>query len=192
MSDPVISYHTERHTDLAICRACGGACCQSIPGIYHPKDLERIYNEPISADIILKMFLEKNTAVDWWEGDPRPENKYYWDDEGNMAYPLGSGYSCVYFLRPKGIKAKHKLRDASWGANPCVHFKFGHGCQLDPEKMPLQCRALVPHIRIDPADGQPVCGIPENEKATKQDLCIAWIPYQEMITEAMEKHDSLI
>lgn len=189
MTDP-ITYHTERHTNFEICKACGGYCCKHVPGIYHPKDIERIYGEPISSDIILKMFMEGKTAVDLYEGDPRPENKRYWDADGNIVYPLGTGHAYICFLRPKGIQALHKLLDATWGSNPCVHFKDGHGCQLPTEHMPLQCRALVPHIRHS-ADGFPVCGHHENEKASKQDLSVAWIPYQDLIAAAMEAYHKL-
>ena len=74
------------------CRKCKGACCQSMPGIYHPKDIKG----PKRA-AIAKMLRERRAAIDCYD-DSSP----------------------IYYLRPVA-GGSEKVFDFSWGGC-CQHL----------------------------------------------------------------------
>jgi hypothetical protein len=78
--------------NFKLCKECNGACCKRMPGVYHPKDIKKIFG---NLDNAIKSSI---VAIDWWEGDK----------------PL-------YYLRPKTKSAINKLYDGSWGGE-CIHY----------------------------------------------------------------------
>lgn len=170
-------------TDYSVCALCKGACCQSMPASYHPEDFERIFDEKISTDLLVKIFNSGIVAVDWWEDDPR-NNGIVFDDQGDIVKEEGHLDEC-YYLRPKGIHALDKLRDPTYRDNPCIHWNIKTGCQLDEFHRPYGCRTLVP----DKANFPYGCNYKKEANGDKQAMAIAWIPYQKMIEEAIEIFD---
>jgi Fe-S-cluster containining protein len=109
------------------------------------------------------LLASKDYVIDWWEGDPRPGVK--WDAPEHLSE--------VYFPRPAHIKGRWPT-DASYGGR-CV-FLGERGCRLPPKQRPAVCRALEPKTK------------PEDHcvgHIDKHDLAMAWLPYQEEITEAL-------
>lgn len=140
-----------------LCSTCGGKCCQHMAGIYHPND----FKEEITAEFIKSLLDSEKVAIDWWEGDPR-EGK----DE------IASGY----YLRPRHVN--EPAIKGSWGG-VCVNWSKESGCSLSEESRPYQCRKLVPNKKFD-------CALEEGTDASKQDLAIAWLDYNEQIQKAIE------
>lgn len=150
------------HVKKETCSACGGKCCQRAPGLYHPAD----FGLPGSASErnVLETLAEGNTAIDWWEGDPRGT-----DREDPDFHPRG------YFLRPATAKQHGHLRDPSWGGQ-CVHWTQQRGCALTPVERPAQCRRLIP----SPDEN---CTYDDEAAMEKQALALAWLPYYALLDE---------
>lgn len=166
-------------TDYSVCKLCKGACCQSMPASYHPGDFERIFDENISVDLLVKIFNSGIVAVDWWEGDPRYEIKF---DVAEAIIKTEDAMDVCYYLRPKGINALYELKDPSYRNNPCIHWNTEVGCTLSEFNRPYGCRTLVPNKNDFPYG----CTYKPDADGSKQAMAIAWIPYQEMIEEAIE------
>jgi hypothetical protein len=132
-----------------ICKACGGRCCQGMPGIAFPEDFGLPATEALKA-----AFASGQWAIDWWEGDPRPDQHQYCQ---------------VYFVRP-AVKGKEgQLRDPSWGG-ACTFLTIS-GCSLEPEKRPRQCRELEPDMTFK-------C---DSHGYGKREAALAWVPYYDIL-----------
>lgn len=169
-------------TNYTLCGLCKGACCKSLPGIYHPADIERLLEQKISTNLLLKVFLTEKIAIDWYESDPR-----YDIMDNKQAYNGGDGFQEVYYLRPRGINALHKLKDPSFRNNPCMHLNEQTGCELPEANRPFGCRSLVPN----PLNFPYGCSYSKDIDGSKQAMAIAWIPYQQMIEEAIEIYNNI-
>jgi Fe-S-cluster containining protein len=110
--------------DSSICAACGGACCKSVPGIYAPSDFGKSHKE-ILKNVALA-FDREEICLDCWEGD------------GTIEDPT------MYFVRPRIVNKRHKRIDYTWGGT-CFNLT-PHGCSLEFNKRPMQCRELVPVV----------------------------------------------
>jgi len=80
------------YLNVEVCRKCGGTCCKSMPGAFHPEDIDK----PIVAEIVEKLS-SGEWAIDWWEGE-KPK----------------------YFLRPATTNGC-KIFDPSWGGI-CIYL----------------------------------------------------------------------
>jgi hypothetical protein len=109
----------------AICGPCGGVCCKSVAGIYHPSQFGETRME-IKRNL-RRALATGRYAVDWWDGDPRPGK----DEFGRAMY-----------VRPAHINVT-RLYDASWGGT-CVNLTDA-GCSKPFDDRPHQCRDLVPN-----------------------------------------------
>lgn len=108
----------------ATCQACGGRCCQQMPGLTHPSDFGP--RETLTG--VLVSYLRTGFwSIDWWEGDPRE----------------GGELTQVYYVRPATVKGIGKLCDPSWGGC-CALWSADHGCSLAFENRPMECRHLKP------------------------------------------------
>ncbi len=146
---------------LKYCAECGGNCCKSYAGCAWPQDLE-----PLTEKHLLKLFRSGAWAIDWYEGDPRPEDSYEEEDY------LGSE---AYVVRPAHTNEPGELLDPSWGGE-CVMLR-STGCALKHEDRPTQCRMLKPR---------------KDESCTastdwhKQQAAIAWIPYHDLLNKVIK------
>jgi Fe-S-cluster containining protein len=137
-------------TNYSLCATCKGKCCNRLPGIYHPDDFRRIYNQDITVDLLVTIFKTGTVALDWWEGDPRSgQNQFY--EEGDEEKEDDTLLDKCYYLRPKTINALNKLKDPAWRDNPCMNWSIGRGCSLDENHRPYGCRVLVP---TEPINGE--------------------------------------
>ena len=106
-----------------ICSACGGQCCNTLPGACFPSD----FNLPGDISFLETALKTGRWAIDWWEGDPR---------QG------GNEYSRGFFVRPAIKGQEGKMFDGSWGG-VCTFLK-NDCCALDADKRPSNCRNLEP------------------------------------------------
>src|SRR5688572_3980526 len=117
----------------AACAACGGKCCQRMPGSCYPFDMGET---PEQIEKSLREALASGKyAVDWWDGDPR--DGFGWETPGYMD-------RCLY-VRPATMMAGDRVYDASWGGM-CVFFEIGKGCSLSFEKRPFGCKDLMVNV----------------------------------------------
>ena len=108
------------------------------------------FTKPL-LETLIKLFKSGKWVIDWWEAD----------EPG-------------YFIRP-AIKNCSKLFDPAWRGE-CI-FLTPTGCELSPEKRPIQCRMLEP--KADPERCISHAG--EKWEAKK-----AWESYIPIILEAAE------
>jgi len=140
-----------------ICKECGGACCNFFPGECYPED----FGDPLLENLI-KAFESGKWAIDWWEGDPRPE-----EDKLERAY----------YIRPS-LKGVNRLFDPSWGGE-CI-FLNNDRCILSPEERPKSCRMLEPKPKGEDC-------IHHDGTGGKREAAIAWLPFTDVILEASRR-----
>jgi Fe-S-cluster containining protein len=142
------------------CKKCGGRCCQSMAGSYHPDDFKA---HPVINACLIKLHLHTGKyAIDWWEGDPTDGKRQK-----------------TYYLRPR-----HKNEPAikgSWGGH-CIHWTAKKGCDLKESERPYECRMLVPKPTFQ-------CSTLAKDKADKKNCAIAWYPYQAEFDKAIETYE---
>lgn len=141
--------------DDPMCAECGGKCCKNYPGSCYPDDIE-----PLTAERVIEMVLHERYAIDWYEGDPRPD--------GDLNH--------VYFLRP-AIRGVTSHLDPTWGGE-CV-FLTDTGCSMSADKRPRECLAIIPS---DPIDGH--C-LAEDGYEGKEAVAMAWLPHQDLMNEVV-------
>lgn len=151
--------------DSTLCGPCGGLCCKSLPGTTHPEEWGSTREEIREA--IHVALASGRWSIDWWEGDPRP----------GVSYESDEWLPAARYLRPRRVGAD--VIDAKWNWEkwPCT-FLRDDGCLLRHDQRPSECRSLMPS-----ADSSQ-CR-PESDEFTKQSNAIAWIPYQDLIEQAM-------
>lgn len=142
--------------DSPLCAECGGECCKKAPGIYWPEDIE-----PLTGERILEMVRQEKCAIDWYDGDPRPDGDLW----------------RVYWIRP-AIKGVDQPLDPSWGGE-CVHLTDA-GCSVPAGERPRQCLALTP-LPIVERRANGGCHFDEVYKL-KRGPAMAWIPYQNLMS----------
>ena len=98
------------------CTKCGGRCCKSLGGFFHPND---IGVDNITKDDLINFIKRGDVSIDWLEGD---------DDN-------------LYFLRMRNQRAN--IIDPSWGG-VCCHWT-PNGCNIPFEKRPHGCKRLIPN-----------------------------------------------
>jgi Fe-S-cluster containining protein len=139
-----------------LCGPCGGKCCRNMPGAAMPSDFGTTPDE-IRARLIERLRTGR-WAIDWWEGDPRPDQ-----DEVSRGY----------FVRPATKDSLGELLDPSWGGD-CT-FRGEGGCDIFDER-PSGCRGLKP------AQDSKGC---EDVHSGKRDCAIAWVPYRLLIEQVI-------
>jgi hypothetical protein len=147
------------HPSEEHCARCGGKCCKFMPGATHPEQ----FGAPNKQVLVQNIFHALTTGqwtVDWWEGDPAPDERY-----------MGK---CMY-LRPAIVGREHELEHPAWGGEAECTFLGQEGCGLEPGHRPEECRSL----RVGEG-GQ--CG---EKDFGKKESAIAWRPYQNEIHEAI-------
>jgi len=151
--------YADNHEAPTICGPCGGGCCKAYPGITSPTDFGAP-NREVMLHRLTEAFRSGKWAIDWWEGDPRPEGER-----------VGGYLSKAYFVRPHVRGEEGWLRDATYGGR-CT-FHTDSGCTLEHNQRPTQCRTLVPA-----KDG--MC----KQSVDKHELTLAWLPYTDIILQA--------
>lgn len=164
-------------TNYTLCALCKGGCCKSLPGGYHPADIERVFEKPITIGLLVEAFLTEKIAVDWWEGDPR-----YEFEDPRQAHNDGDGLGECYYLRPRGVNAIDQLEDGGWRDNACMHLNLETGCELPEHNRPFGCRAMVPNPLSFPNG----CSYSKEVDGSKRAISLAWLPYQAMISQAVK------
>jgi Fe-S-cluster containining protein len=98
----------------------------------------------------------------------------YW--EGNLTGKEEHVDTTFYYLRPQTKRSVNKIVDASWGGE-CV-FLEESGCSKSFEERPTQCRALKPRKNGN-------CHF--NKQYGKRQMIEEWLPYNEIISETIDK-----
>ena len=103
--------------NIEVCKKCGGRCCKSYAGAYHPND----FGDNITYELLESAMETNNIAIDWYELD-----------DGGMGL----------YLRPRHVDGG-KI-DPSWEGQ-CVNLT-DNGCKLSFDERPYGCKSLVPNI----------------------------------------------
>ena len=115
-----------------ICQKCGGQCCKRMPGSTSPKDWGAPDRRLMRKNLIEA--LKGLYCIDWWIGDPR-KNKNEIDDG--------------YYVRPSTKGNEDKITHALWASTDECTFLSETGCELEPEKRPIDCRVLKPQENFE-------------------------------------------
>jgi hypothetical protein len=159
--------------DVALCKECGGKCCEAAPGGAYPEDFGP---RETMARVMADYFKTGFWGVDSWDGDPRP-------------YPQpGGALDRVLYVRPHTVEGKGRkhITDWSWGGACCL-WNPDTGCSLEFANRPHQCRVVIPGSLKQ--DGMRHCSYPQGDGADdrpKRVLASAWIDYQDEIELAMK------
>lgn len=134
-----------------MCSKCGGRCCKGMPGIAMPEDFDmgRGIEQELRAAI----------ASGYWIFD-------YLDGENN-----------TYFPRPATLETVGKVVYGLW-LGTCA-FLTDHGCALEFELRPHECRHLIPKAM----DG----GKCKHGDIGTYEYAKAWYEYQDMINKMIEE-----
>lgn len=134
-----------------VCGPCGGECCKSGPGIFHPNDFADLPRD-------LRLAIDSGRiCLDWWEG--------FFDGAPGP----------VYFVRPAVVGHEGRALHPAWDG-ACANLTPS-GCVLPFAKRPWQCRALVPKSNGKPCHYP---GKPSHE-GNKEMGVRAWLPHQGLL-----------
>jgi len=88
----------------------------------------------------------------------------------------------AYYLRPATTQGRGRLRDGSWGG-PC-NFLTAAGCAIFDHR-PSGCRGLEP-LPLPERIANEGCVV---RYGSKQDACVAWMPYRDLIDMVLDELD---
>lgn len=146
----------------SICSACQGKCCKSNPGCTFPED----FGLPGDKITLLAALFSGTFCIDYWEGDlPDEEN----------------GDLIAYFIRPSIKGHEGKLNHAGWGGE--CNLLTPLGCSLANKERPTECRHLIPN-----AKDSRLCKLDNKEIFGKVAACVAWLPYNDLLEELINKY----
>ncbi|MFN4224240.1 MAG: YkgJ family cysteine cluster protein [Fervidobacterium nodosum] len=109
-----------------ICKACGGKCCKTFPGLATPEDFGAP-DRDLMREKLLKALISGRWTVDWVDQDAE-----------------------LYFVRPAIKGFEGSVFDHAYNGE-CT-FLTNTGCELDFSERPESCRMLIPKLeeRCDP------------------------------------------
>ena len=156
-----MEHNTATYENPDVCTRCGGKCCTSFPGSCSPEDVLRLGESDDLKQALLEVLGTSLYVIDWWKGDPRDGH-----DDLDLAY----------FVRPRRITGDNRVFSPAWSHGPCTFFIPGSGCPLPARDRPLGCRLL------EPQDG----GNCIVHGASKHDVVMMWLPYNDIVKDAGE------
>ena len=106
----------ENNENPSVCSKCGGKCCKSYGGLFHPEDFEEI-----SEEALIKIIDQGDVSIDWLEPDE----------------DFGYGQR-IYFLRMRHVDAA--VVDPAF-VGTCVHLT-PTGCDLPFDQRAYGCKTL--------------------------------------------------
>lgn len=133
---PHIEYNPDdfvNNEDKNICAECGGACCKSYAGAYHPADFRHEITEAFLESLLDPVIKIPPVSIDWYENFEEPGKK-------------------GFYIRPRHVGGDEV--DPSYGASCALLTPTG--CSLDWDHRPWQCRASKP-------EKNHVCGGPDGK-----------------------------
>ena len=136
LTKPPVEYNPDEfanNEDKNICAECGGGCCKSYAGAYHPADLRHEITEEFLESLFDSAIEIPPVSIDWYEN---------FNEYGRKGF----------YIRPRHVGGDEV--DPSMGA-PCA-LLTPTGCSLDWEHRPWQCRVLKP-------EKNHVCGGPDGK-----------------------------
>lgn len=154
----------EVNVDTEACSKCGGKCCKRHPGIYHPEDLA-----PSMEKSILTGLLKREISVDCWDQELEGQSGREF-----IRPSINYSESPVYKDFPEEDINRDLIVDYTWGGR--CSLLTPTGCKLPPEKRPIQCRLVEPGSVTK-------C---KNTSPSKQQLALAWSPFESIITESVD------
>lgn len=148
--------------NLKICKECGGTCCKYGGGcIFHPNQFIEISNDSIIS--ILKTGI---VSIDFWWGNPVAE-----DPEADITY-------FAYYLRMRNNDEPIVTQKEIYLHQRCAIYN--EKCPLELKYRPAEGAHLIP-------DENRKCHI-DNHDFTKHGLAIAWLPYNQILTNIVESN----
>lgn len=162
----------EHQYESPLCAPCGGSCCKRMPGTTHPSQWGETEDEMVAN--LASAFASGMWAVDWWDGDPRPDAPSPFDANGDW-FDNPARLDRAEYVRPAmGSPHRFPVEHPAWGHDgPCV-FLADAGCKLTHDERPLGCRALEP--------GEPECKPHDGGKAGG---ALVWVPFRSVIARAL-------
>ncbi|HTP49809.1 MAG TPA: hypothetical protein VMK42_03840 [Anaeromyxobacteraceae bacterium] len=152
----------ENNERPATCRACGGECCFTRPGIEAP---ERFLSAPDPVGSLAAALacgdwvLLEHVGVPWANGEPPPAE---------------DRYRVVRYPRPATVAEKASGAAFRGGErSPCVFLRPG-GCALAFAERPRMCQSLEPSAAGD-------CESPWDQRSA----ALAWLPWQDLVERAV-------
>lgn len=124
LAKPHVEYNPDEfvnNENKNICSECGGCCCKSYAGAYHPADFRHEITEEFLESLFDPVTKISPVSIDWYEN---------FEEYGRKGF----------YIRPRHVGGDEV--DPSYGA-PCA-LLTPTGCSLDWEHRPWQCRALKP------------------------------------------------
>lgn len=156
-----------------ICAECGGKCCQYLPGTYSPEQFGAPDVEAVEQHLF-DAFVAGTAQVDWYDGDPRPQEQ--WEDE--------DGLSQAYYIRPPTKTNPKAIYHPAWNGEVCL-LLTPSGCSLSFDERPVSCQTLNP--TPDAAGGCRANEGHPDDYNQKQDFSIQWLPYADVIDRAAKR-----
>lgn len=120
---PHVEYNPDEfvNNEDSVCAECGGACCKSYAGAYHPADFRHEITEEFLESLFDPAIEIPPVSIDWYENFREPGRK-------------------GFYIRPRHVDGDEV--DPSYGASCALLTPTG--CSLDWDHRPWQCRALKP------------------------------------------------
>lgn len=137
LTKPNVEYKPDEfvnNEDKDICAECGGCCCKSYAGAYHPADFRHEITEEFLESLFDPAIEIPPVSIDWYENFEEPDRK-------------------GFYIRPRHVGGDEV--DPSYGASCALLTPTG--CSLDWDHRPWQCRALKP-------EKNHVCGGPDGKR----------------------------
>lgn len=157
--------------DAAICRACGGKCCKTLPGAFLPDQLD---DAQLSAG-----FRDGSLVLAWWQGDPRPDRHCFdVDCDGSCERCRAERLVRAYYVRPRNLNSRDGLFDASTQGE--CRLLGPTGCTLPFERRPAGCQNLLVN-RADPGNCHEYA---ITTGSFRYYAALAWVPHQERLLSA--------
>ena len=137
LTKPNVEYKPDEfvnNEDKNICAECGGGCCKSYAGAYHPADFRHEITEEFLESLFDPTIEIPPVSIDWYEN---------FGEYGRKGF----------YIRPRHVGGDEV--DPSYGASCALLTPTG--CSLDWDHRPWQCRALKP-------EKNHVCGGPDGKR----------------------------
>lgn len=164
----------------SLCQKCGGECCKTMGCHFAPSDFEEI-----SLEYLSKKIDEGYISIDWWDGDPRP-------DEVIEELPPEEILERAPYLRMRNLvpDTSHPNNDFTTvplvlapvvdpGVSGICCLLTHTGCPLSYDDRPKGGRMLIPDIDM---------GCNRNLYPKRQ-CAIEWIQYIDILEALIELYE---
>lgn len=154
--------NSENYENPELCAACGGACCQQMPGDCYPSDFKRV-NKKVLKSLLASGYY----CVD-----------YLYETDGWFIRRKQRKGLEAFYLRPAIQGREGVLYDIHFGGGACTFWTQRFGCALPHDKRPAECRALKPG---------PEHSCSTTIETSQRITAKLWLPFQSAIEAAVKE-----